>query len=169
MTRSGADALRMLLVPALLLFAGCVYGFTGGGLPSGIRTVAVLPFENETQAAGLERDLQEVMRREVEGRLGLRPAGESNAHAIVRGRILRYEPDIPAAYSADPRAARTARRRLELAVQVELVDQVNGRTLWSNNNLVAVGEYSENAEGAGRRLAIEKIVSDLISGAQSQW
>lgn len=146
-----------------------MYGFTGGGLPRHVRTVAVLPFENATQVSGIERDLHEVLRREVEARLGLRPAGEQNAHAIVRGRILRYDPDIPAAYSADPRQARSARRRLELTVEVELLDQVNNRTLWSNRSLVAVGEYAEGAELAGRQLAIQKIVGDLIAGAQSQW
>lgn len=169
MTASGARAFRAAALLLVVATAGCVYGFTGGGLPAGIRTVAVLPFENTTQAAGLEQEIQEVMRREVEGRLGLRTASEPNAHALVRGRILRYEPDIPAAYSADPQQARTARRRLEIAVEVELVDQVNGRTLWSSRNLVARGEYSENAELAGRRQAIDKLVSDLISGAQSQW
>ncbi len=169
MKASGVSVIRVAALLSLLAAAGCLYGFTGGGLPAGIRTVAVLPFENTTQAAGLEQEIQEVMRREVEGRLGLRAAAEPNAHAIVRGRILRYEPDIPAAYSADPQQARSARRRLEIAVEVELVDQVNDRTLWASRNLVARGEYSENAEGAGRRLAIDKLVSDLISGAQSQW
>ena len=84
-----------------LLLTGCLYHFAGGGLPPHIKTVAVLPFDNETPQPTLQRELYDLMRRDVENRLGLREAAEGKADAIVRGKILRYDPDIPAAYSAD--------------------------------------------------------------------
>ena len=152
-----------------LTATGCIYGFAGGGLPSHIKTVAILPFENETAASGLQRELHERMRREIEGRLGLRPAAESRSDAVVRGRILRYDVDIPVGYSADRRQVSTARRRLQIAVDVEIVDQKRGRTLWSRNGLTADGEYNERDEATGRREAVEKLVNDIIAGAQSQW
>ena len=156
-----------LLVTGL---AGCVkYGFAGGGLPEHIKTVAVLPFENETPVAGLQRELFERMRRDVEHRLGLRAAGEDRADAVVRGRILRYDTDIPVGYSADPSQANTARRRLQITLDVEIVDQTTGKTLWSRKGLQAEGEYSERAETQGRQTAIEKLVNDIVAGAQSQW
>lgn len=145
------------------------YGFAGGGLPPHIRTVAVLPFENETADVGLQRELFDQMKREIESRLGLRAASEANADAIVRGRLVRYDVDIPIAYSADPARSNTARRKLQITVDVEIVDQKGGRTLWSNRSLTAEGEYSERAETAGRRQAVEKLVNDVIAGAQSQW
>lgn len=167
MPRSGV---RLCCLAALAVtLAGCLYGFAGGGLPTHIKTVAVLPFDNETPAPTLQRELHERMRREVEGRLGLRAAAESKADAVVRGRILRYEADIPAGYSSDPRQANTARRRLELTVDVEIVDQTTGRTLWSRRGLRAEAQYGERAEADGRRQAVEKLVSDVIAGAQSQW
>jgi len=154
----------------VLLLGACMpYGFAGGGLPPHIKTVAVLPFENETAASALQRELYDEMKREVEGRLGLRAAAEQTAHAVVRGRIVSYEADIPAAYSADPARATTARRRLQISVDVEIVDQTTGRTLWSRRGLSAEGEYSERSESAGRRQAVEKLVNDVIAGAQSQW
>ncbi|MGI8496730.1 MAG: LPS assembly lipoprotein LptE [Gemmatimonadaceae bacterium] len=154
----------------LALAGGCLpYGFAGGGLPPHIHTVAVLPFDNETAAPALQRELHERMRREVEGRLGLRAASESRADAVVRGRILRYEPDIPSAYSSDPRVTTAARRRLQITVDVEIVDQTSGRVLWQRKSLTADGEYSERGEDDGRRQALDKIVSDVIAGAQSQW
>ena len=171
MRRSGARRLLTLAALAALgaLLGGCAYGFAGGGLPPHIKTVAVLPFENETPAAGLQRELWDLMRRDVENRLGLRAASETRADAVVRGRILRYEPDIPVGYSADPSQARTARRRLQIAVDVEIVDQSTGKALWQRRSLVAEGEYAEQAELTGRRLAVEKIVNEVIAGAQSQW
>jgi hypothetical protein len=47
---SGLRVGRRLLVPLLLAgsLTGCLYGFAGGGLPPSIKTVAILPFENQT-------------------------------------------------------------------------------------------------------------------------
>jgi hypothetical protein len=145
------------------------YGFAGGGLPSHVKTVAVLPFDNETAAPELQRELLETLRRELQGRLGLRDASEDKADAIVRGTILRYDTDVPVGYSADPRQATTARRRLQVVVDVEIVDQTTGRMLWSRKGLSAEGEYAERAEASGRREALRKLVTDVVEGAQSQW
>src|SRR5215207_9509984 len=88
----------------LLLLAGCFpYGFAGGGLPSHVKTVAVLPFDNQTPSPDLQREVFDAMRRGVQSRLGLRDAPEARADAILRGTLLRYDADIPVAYSADPR------------------------------------------------------------------
>jgi hypothetical protein len=155
---------------AVLACAACFpYRFAGGGLPSHIKTVAVLPFDNETPATTLQRELLERMRRDVQARLGLREAAEARADAVVRGRIIRYEADIPVSYSADRAQANTARRRLEIVVDVEIVDQKSGKTLWSRKGLSADADYSERAELEGRRQAVEKLVNDVIAGAQSQW
>jgi hypothetical protein len=162
-----SGARRLLLVA---LCAACFpYHFAGGGLPSHIKTVAILPFDNETPATTLQAELQARMRRDVQGRLGLREAAESRADAIVRGRILRYEADVPIAYSASPAQATTARRRLHMEVDVEIVDQKTGQTLWSRKGLSAEADYAEGREADGRRQAVEKLVSDVIAGAQSQW
>jgi len=162
-------SIRRFGVVSLLMLAGCLYGFTGGGLPSHIRTVAVLPFENQTAAAELTRELSDALRRAMQSRLGLRDAAENRANAVVRGTITRYEPDVPVAFSADPNQATTARRRVQITVDVQIVDQSNGKTLWERKGLSAEGEYAERAEPEGRRQALERIVNDVIEGAQSQW
>jgi hypothetical protein len=156
-------------VTSALALTGCLYGFSGGGLPSHIRTVAVLPFENQTAAAELTRELSDALRKALQSRLGLRDASEARATAVVRGTITKYEPDVPVAFSADPNQATTARRRLQISVDVEIVDQTNGKTLWTRKGLSAEGEYAERAEAEGRRQALERIVNDVIEGAQSQW
>lgn len=167
MPRSGARLIAILF--PLVFAAGCMYGFAGGGLPPNIRTVAVIPFENQTSLATLQHDLLTEMRREVEGRLGLREAGEKRADAIVRGRILKYEPDIPVAYSADPSQATTAQRKVQITVDVEIVEQATGKLLWSQKGLMRDASYNEGSENDGRNNAIDKIVNDVIAGAQSQW
>jgi hypothetical protein len=162
-------SIRRFGVASLLLLAGCIYKFSGGGLPGHIRTVAVLPFENQTAAAEVTRELSDALRKAMQSRLGLRDASENPANAVVRGTITKYEPDVPVAFSADPNQATTARRRLQIVIDVSIVDQTNGKTLWERKGLSAEGEYAERAEPEGRRQALERIVNDVIEGAQSQW
>lgn len=166
MTRSGVS----LLILALLVTACFPYGFAGGGLPSHIKTVAVLPFDNQTTASTLQQEVYDRLSKEIRARLGLRTATEARADAVVRGTITRYETDIPVGYSADPNQASTSsRRKLQITLDIEIVDQTTGKTLWSRKGLVADGEYAERAEADGREIAVEKIADDVIAGAQSQW
>lgn len=147
----------------------CVYGFKGGGLPSTIKTVSVVPFENSTAVPELQREITEQLRSRLRERLGLHEASEAKASAIVRGSVKKYEIDIPIGYSADKRASTTARRMLQLVVDMEIVDQSTGKTLWSGKGIAAEAQYEERGEPKARATAIERIVNTLIEGAQSQW
>jgi hypothetical protein len=141
----------------------------GGGLPKHIRTVAVIPFENETAIPELTGELHLELRRELEKRLGLRDAAEERATAVVRGKITRYEPDIAIGISADPSKSTSARRKLQIVVDVEIVDQTTGKTLYQRTGVSADGDYAESAEPSGRKQALQKLVNEIIEGAQSQW
>lgn len=172
MPRSGIRRLHLIAslgIAACIGLAGCVYGFAGGGLPPSVRTIAIIPFDNQTPSAELQQEFMAKLRRELRSRLGVREAGEAQASAVVRGTITRYEPDIPIAFSADPTQSVAARRKLQLTVDIEIYDQVAGRVLWSRKGMTGEGEYAERAEADGRRKAIEKLVNDVIEGAQSQW
>jgi hypothetical protein len=154
----------------LVALNACIpYGFTGGGLPSHIRTVAIVPFENQTATPELPHELTDALRTQLHDRLGLRDASEAKASAIVRGTVQRYETDIPIGFSADNRKTTTAKRLLQLVVDIEMIDQVTGKTLWQRKGLLAEGQYEERGETAGRKMAIDRIVNTLIEGAQSQW
>ena len=159
------------LFPALVALAvsGCAYGFSGGGLQTHVRTVAELPFSNETASPEITREFTDAMREGLEKRLGLRDASEEKASAIVRGTITKYEIDVPVAYSANPQQASASRRRLQIVVDIEIYDQVLGKTLWQKKGIIGEGEYAERSEVDGRKQAIGRIVIEVIEGAQSQW
>src|SRR6266498_5896676 len=89
---------RSGLVSFALALTGCFYGFAGGGLPSHVHTVAIIPFDNRTANPELQRELAESLRSQLRDRLGLRDATEARADAIVRGTIQRYETDIPVGF-----------------------------------------------------------------------
>ena len=58
-----------------------------------MRTIAVLPFDNQTAVPDLQRELFESLRSTLQRRLNLRDASESRADAIVRGAIVSYDAD----------------------------------------------------------------------------
>src|SRR5207247_11386040 len=80
-----------------LALAACFYGFAGGGLPN-IKTVAILPFDNQTPEPALTKEVNDAVLEAFQGRLGLRPAAEANADAVVRGRVVRYDSDVALAF-----------------------------------------------------------------------
>jgi hypothetical protein len=155
-------------VSLLAAIAAChfPYGFKGGGLPPEIDTMAVLPFDNKTPSSTLQQELLEHMRTELRRRLGVRDASEDRAKAIVRGTIIEYQQDIPVGFSTN---TTSTRRRVQITIDVEIFDVQKGKVLFSRKGLRGEGEYAERADAEGRRLAIEKLVNDIVDGAQSQW
>lgn len=166
MPRSGFPKVLALC----LALTGCVYSLSSGsGFPSSVKTVAVAPFENETPSPELTQELLQELRKGLTSRLGLRDAPESRAHARVRGTITKYEVDIPVGFSADPALATSARRKLQLVIDVEIVEEATGRVLYERRGLSGEGEYNERDEAAGRKAAIQRVITEIVEGAQSQW
>jgi hypothetical protein len=109
------------------------------------------------------------MRSELQRRLGVRDAPQERADALVHGVIQSYEADVPVGFSANPQQAVTARRRLQITIEVEILDQSNGHVLYANKALRAEADYAERAEQEGRSQAISKIVQTIVEGVQSKW
>lgn len=154
---------------AVLTLAGC-YGFSGGGgLPRNLKTVAIQPFDNQTPSPELQRELFDELRKTLRERLNLREAPEARADLVVRGTISKYDVDIIAGASADANQTANNRRRLQITIDIEILDQTTGRSLMKRSNLSREGQYAEGGEAGGRRKAIESIMADIVDGVQSQW
>jgi hypothetical protein len=158
-----------VVISALCLsLAGCLYGFAGGTLPN-VKTVAILPFDNDTPEPALTAEVSDAVRTALEGRLGLRVAPEASADAIVRGRVVRYDPDVPIAVQPGQGQAVVTKRKVQLTVDVEILNQREGTTVWKRQGILVDGEYNPPQETEGRRIALQKLVNDIVDGAQSQW
>lgn len=160
---------RAALVLAALLQAGCLYGFSGGGLPRELRTVAVLPFDNLTAVPEVQRELFEALRKAMQDRLNLRDAPADRADVLVTGSIKEYEVDLPVGVAADPRQATSARRKLQIVVDFEIINQRTGESLQTKSGARREAQYAEGAEARGRREAIEQLINELIDDMLSQW
>jgi curli biogenesis system outer membrane secretion channel CsgG len=113
------------------------------------------------------------VRDAVEGRLGLRAAGERQADAVVRGTITRYEPDVPLAYTGgtagQANTVQVTKRMVQLTVNIEIVNQRTGAVLWQKSGLTVDGDYSPGQELDGRKKALDRLAANIVEGAQSQW
>ncbi|HEU0301519.1 MAG TPA: LptE family protein [Longimicrobium sp.] len=170
--RRRAPELAAVLL-ALSLLAGCMYSFTGGGLPGHVRRVYIEPFDNETPYQTLTSDLLREMQSKLPGSLGVRLSSQQNADAVVRGKINSAEEQTT---NFDPTPDPTGRiQRLEAQVQIsfdaEIYDVRNDVLLWRGNGITAIGNFEPGREDVddGRRKALEQVVQKMIEGAQSQW
>ena len=120
-TGSGVRAVRAVVVlGALLGAAGCNYSFRSGSFPDHIRTVAIVPFDNETTRFELTQEIHERLLRELPRSLGVTNAGEDVADAVVRGRILRYDLNTPSCRPGQQRdQVDVLQRQVNLRVEVE--------------------------------------------------
>lgn len=154
---------------AVLTSGACIYGFAGGGFAPHLKTVAILPFDNLTPDPGMPFLVSEAVRDALESRLGLRVAGEATADALVRGRVVRYEPGIALAVQPGDGSFQVNKRQVQLVVDIEMIDQKEGKTVWQRQGLSVMGEYDEGRELDGRRIALQKLTNEIVDGAQSQW
>ena len=80
------------------------YGFSGaGGLPKDLKTANIEPFDNQTAAPELQREVFEQLQKTLRDRLNLREATAAKADLSVRGTPVSYDVDISAGVSSDAR------------------------------------------------------------------
>ena len=132
--------------------------------------MAVLPFDNLTSEPTLTQEISDKVRDAMQSRLGLRQAGEAQADAVVRGVITRYEPDVPVAYTGvQGNQVQVTKRLVQITVSVEIVDQKAGKKLWERSGMTLEGDYTPGQERDGRQKALDKLETNIVEGAQSQW
>jgi hypothetical protein len=164
--------LPKLLLLAPLLLAGCMYSFVGGGLPSHIRTIAVLPFENTTPQPLIESEIESRMQTELPRNLGVRLASEAAADAVVRGRITGYD-EVAASVRPAARDERVpvVQRQVRINYEAEIYDMRQDLPLWRGQGQSVIGNFAPDSETPelGRSRAVQEMVREIIEGAQSQW
>jgi hypothetical protein len=164
--------IRKVLLVLPLLLAGCVYSFVGGGLPSHIRTIAVLPFENTTPQPLIESELEARMQEELPRNLGVRLASEAAADAVVRGRITGYD-EVAASVrpAAENEQVPVVQRQVRINYEAEIYDMRQDQPLWRGQGQAVVGNFAPDSESPeqGRARAVQEMVREIIEGAQSQW
>jgi hypothetical protein len=163
-----------LLAALPLLLSGCIYGFTGGGLPPHIRTVYIEPFENTTAFAILSSDVQQRLQQELPRQLGVRLAAQSVADAVIRGRLTGYQ-ELQGNFrgSGDDTSSRidVLQSEVQITFEAEIFDVEENRSIWKAAGTNAIGTYNPQSEqvATGRTKAVTDLIAKIVQGAQSQW
>ncbi len=164
---------RFVVFALLLATTSCASSFRAGSFPPAhVKTIAVQPFDNETNRFELAGEVYDELLRNLPRALGVRTAGGDVADAIVRGSITRYDvvaPNYRAA--AEGQAAQVLQRQVNITVAVEIVDLVENIILWESRSVIAQGQFLEasETEEVGRAEAIELLIQKIVDGAQSNW
>ena len=161
---------RVSALAPLLLLAACNYGLAGGGFPDHIRTIHIESFENETPQFELAQQIFTAMVDEVPSSLGVQVGSRANADALLTGSILGYDDAAQNYSSSGEGRIQVLQHQVRISVNVRLVDVRENVILWEGR-VSGNGQYAPDTEteDAGRRIAIDMIVRDVIDGAQSQW
>lgn len=170
---SGRAWVLLLVLAIPLAPSGCMYSFRAGSFPpEHIETIAIAPFENETDRFDIAGEVYDELLRTLPGALGIRTAGEDVADAVVRGTVRGYQVTAPNYQAGQPgEPAQVLQRQVNIVVEVRIVDLVENVILWEDASIRAEGQFLEasEAEEQGRAEAIEVLVQRIVDGAQSNW
>src|SRR4051812_7457818 len=122
MYRTAERARLVLLFVALLPFSGCIYGLkSAGGFPANIRTMYVAPIDNRTVKSELDAQVFTALTGRLTRALGLRPAGERNADAVLRVQITRYDDQAQNYRPNDQGGVTVLQHEVQITVTVQIV------------------------------------------------
>jgi len=164
---------RASLFPILcsLVFLACgVYSFSGSGLPSHIKTVAVPLFSNQTTEYGIREKLtDEILNALVEdGKLKV--AGRDEADSIINGTVVDYK---NIAYTYD-KSENVQEYIVRIYVDVSYEDPKERKIIWEQKRMEGWGTYDVQTdppedEDMGRDRAIAKLAEDIVNKTVAGW
>jgi len=152
-----------------LLFSvtGCgVYSFSGSGV-SGIKTIAVPLFDNQTDQYGIREDLTtNIANRFVQDNT-LKVVNEKIADSILRGTITKYTRE---AYTYDENE-NVKEYIVRIWVNASFEEKKNNKVIWKEDNVQGWGIYSaqDETEDMGRQRALDKLAEDIVNKTVKGW
>ena len=153
-----------LLVAILGLGAGCGYSSKRLVDVPGVRTVAVLQFENDTYRRDLEFRLTRALAEEVRARTAWRIATPGTADALLTGTIRSAEIRV----LAEDKSATPISKRFRLVVDARLLDRATGRLLadvsTTESQEFAEGYFGESLDGSATDTVMQSLAQAVIAG-----
>jgi hypothetical protein len=151
----------------LILTSACgVYSFSGSGV-SGIKTIAVPLFDNQTEQYGLREDLTtNIADRFVQDNT-LKVVSEKIADSILKGTITKYTRD---AYTYDENE-NIKEYIVRIWVNASYEEKKNNKVIWKEDNLQGWGIYSaqDESEDLGKQRALAKLAEDIVNKTVKGW
>lgn len=158
----------VLLLAALLSFAGCgVYTFSGA-VPGHLNSIAIPPFENQTAEFGLAEDLSQALVDQFIDDNSFKVFDLRQADSVIYGTIVRIT-DAPNTFTS---GEVVEEYKVTITVRVRYEDLVKGKVVW-DETLSAFGTFPAGAGLAEREAGIEeamkKLTEDILNKTVSGW
>ena len=165
--RSEQRGLAAVAAAGLVVVAACGYSFRSQ-LPPHLQTIYSPTRANETSEFQLTQTLTDALTAEFLNRSGLRPGTEDGADAELRGTITGFDERAVTFEAAEQVDVFT--RQVVITLDVELLDRVQNRVIWSNPTLSDFGEFTED-EGRDRGIerAIVKLAETILGHAAQDF
>jgi hypothetical protein len=151
----------------LCAVSGCgVYSFSGSTL-SGVNTIAVPLFDDQSGEYGIRESLTEKIADRFVQDNTLKVVNEKNADSFLDGIITKYSRE---AYTFDEQE-NVEEYIVRIWVKVSFQETKNKKTIWKDDNLLGWGVYSaqDETEDQGRERAVEKLAEDIVNKTVKGW
>lgn len=163
-------AIGRWLAGALLAMgaAGCGYS-TESLHRSTVRTVYVEMFQSKEFRRGIEFQLTEAIRKELDRSTPYRNEARAKADTIIEGEILEWREST---LGSDPITDRPRQTAASLAIRFRWQDQRTGKLLVDQPRLVTTVDYArptgENVYDA-RENAVNQLARKIVQAMESPW
>jgi hypothetical protein len=150
-----------------MVFAGCIYTFSGSSLPAHIKTVEVPLFENNALVQGVAERITEVLAQKV-SREKLSIVARNGDSRIV-GNVVFYRSSAQD-YVGDRNTLTIKTYSVEIVVDIVFLDLKNGREIYSGR-IASIGNYdfASETEEDGKTRAIEDITEKILQNSIKSW
>jgi hypothetical protein len=158
--------------------AGCGYHFSRTGEPVGtdITSLAVPLMKSTSSLPGFEADFTRVIREEFISHARIPIVSESEAYAVLQGKVYRIETD-PYTFSSTQTSVRgktveydvTSARWISITVDFKLVERSTGKVIWQEKGMKERAWYYVTADPLAdqyyQRKAVEEMADRLAKRA----
>jgi len=162
----------------LLFLSGCGYYSFSGSSVSGIKTIAVPLFDNQTREYGIRESITETVADRFVKDNTLKVVNEKRADSILRGVITRYKRE---SHTFDEQE-NIKEYIVRIWVKVWFEEKKKKKTIWKEDNMQGWGIYCvkdcadesgnpkpDETEDDGKRRAIEKLAEDIMNRTVKGW
>jgi hypothetical protein len=160
------------------LISGCGYYSFSGSSVSGIKTIAVPLFDNQTEEYGVRESVTEAVADKFVKDNTLKVVNEKQADSILRGVITNYTRESHT-YDEEENIKEYIVRIL---VNLKFEEKNSKKIIWQEDNMQGWGIYcvtdctdengnpkSEETEDDGRERAIQKLAEDIVNRTVKGW
>jgi hypothetical protein len=162
----------------LLFLSRCGYYSFSGSSVSGIKTIAVPLFDNQTQEYGIRENITETVADRFVKDNTLKVVNEKQADSILRGVITNYKRE---SHTFDEQE-NIKEYIVRIWVNLQFEEKKNKKTIWKEDNMQGWGIYCvkdcadesgnpkpEETEDDGKERAIEKLAEDIVNRTVKGW